>query len=166
MRRKALAGAAALVAVAAVGAAIVLSGGEPVTAAAQAASASTVPVQKGELSAAVSEDGTLSYRAMPDGSPYAAVNRARGTYTELPEVGDRVRCRGVLYRVNARPVLLLCGTVPVYRALHAGDAGQDVRQLNRNLHVRGILFHVEDQAGAPGAPASQGRPRDRRARPR
>jgi hypothetical protein len=34
-------------------------------------------------------------------------------------------------------VLLLCGTVPAYRALHVGDAGRDVRQLNRNLHVRG-----------------------------
>jgi hypothetical protein len=34
-------------------------------------------------------------------------------------------------------VLLLCGTVPAYRALHVGDTGQDVRQLNRNLHVRG-----------------------------
>jgi multidrug efflux pump subunit AcrA (membrane-fusion protein) len=34
-------------------------------------------------------------------------------------------------------VLLLCGTVPAYRALHAADAGKDVRQLNRNLHVRG-----------------------------
>jgi hypothetical protein len=39
--------------------------------------------------------------------------------------------------VDDKPVLLLCGTVPAYRALHVGDAGQDVRQLNRNLHVRG-----------------------------
>jgi hypothetical protein len=43
----------------------------------------------------------------------------------------------VLYRVDDKPVLLLCGTVPAYRALHVGDAGQDVRQLNRNLHVGG-----------------------------
>ena len=34
-------------------------------------------------------------------------------------------------------MLLLCGTVPAYRDLHAGDAGKDVRQLNRNLHVLG-----------------------------
>jgi hypothetical protein len=52
-------------------------------------------------------------------------------------MGDKVGCGGVLYRVDDRPVLLLCGTVPAYRALHVGDAGQDVRQLNRNLHVRG-----------------------------
>ena len=84
----------------------------------------------------VSQDGTLTYRARPDGSPYAVINQARGIYTELPEDGDKVGCGGVLYRVDDKPVLLLCGTVPAYRALHAGDAGQDVRQLNRNLHAR------------------------------
>jgi hypothetical protein len=132
-----LAGAAVLVAVAATGGVVVLSGGEQATATAQAASASTATVQKGKLSAAVSQAGILTYRARPDGSPFSAINHARGTYTELPEVGDKVDCGGVLYRVDDRPVLLLCGTVPAYRALHVGDAGQDVRQLNRNLHVRG-----------------------------
>jgi peptidoglycan hydrolase-like protein with peptidoglycan-binding domain len=58
-------------------------------------------------------------------------------YTKLPESGDKVDCGDVLYRVDAKPVVLLCGTVPSYRALHAGDAGQDVRQLNRNLHELG-----------------------------
>jgi hypothetical protein len=132
-----LTGAAVVVAVAATGGVVVLSGGEQATAAAQAASANTATVQKGKLSAAVSQDGTLTYRARPDGSPFSAINHARGTYTELPEVGDEVGCGGVLYRVDDRPVLLLCGTVPAYRALRVGDAGQDVRQLNRNLHVRG-----------------------------
>jgi hypothetical protein len=132
-----LAGAAVLVAVVVIGGVVVRSGGERTTATAQAASASTAGVQKGKLSAAVSQDGTLAYRARPDGSPFSAINHARGTYTELPEVGDKVDCRGVLYRVDAKPVLLLCGAVPAYRALHVGDAGQDVRQLNRNLRVRG-----------------------------
>ena len=86
----------------------------------------------------VSQDGILSYRARPDGSPYSVVNRAGGTYTELPENGDKVGCGGVLYRVDDRPVLLLCGTVPAYRDLHTGDAGRDVRQLNRNLHRLGF----------------------------
>ena len=132
-----LAGAAVVVAVAATGAVLLLSAGEPAPASAQGAPASTAPVREGKLSAAVSQDGILTYRARPDGSPFSAINHARGTYTELPAAGDKVDCGNVLYRVNDKPVLLLCGTVPAYRALHVGDAGQDIRQLNRNLHVRG-----------------------------
>jgi hypothetical protein len=130
-----LAGAAVLVVVAVIGG--VLSGADHMTGDARAAPASTATVQRGELSAVVSQTGTLTYRARPDGSPFSAINHAQGTYTELPEVGDKVDCGGVLYRVDDKPVLLLCGTVPAYRALHEADAGQDVRQLNRNLHVRG-----------------------------
>jgi hypothetical protein len=140
-----LTGAAVLVAVAASGGVVVLSGGEQATATARAASANTAPVQQGKLSATVSQDGTLTYRARPDGSPFAAINHARGTYTELPEVGDKVGCGSVLYRVDDRPVLLLCGTVPAYRALHGGDAGRDVSALNRNLHVRGDAFTTKTQ---------------------
>ena len=55
----------------------------------------------------------------------------------LPDSGDKVGCGGVLYRVDDRPVVLLCGTVPAYRALHVGVKGRDVRQLNRNLHKLG-----------------------------
>jgi hypothetical protein len=135
-----LTGAAVLAAVAVPGGAVVLSGGGQAAVAPQPASANTAPVQEGALSAAVSQDGTLTYRARPDGSPFTAINHARGTYTALPQVGDKVDCGGVLYRVDDSPVLLLCGTVPAYRALHVGDAGHDVRQLNRNLHVRGDVF--------------------------
>jgi hypothetical protein len=132
-----LTGAAVLVAVAASGGAVALSGGGQATATAPAASVNTAPVQKGKLSAAVSADGILTYRARPDGSPYSVVNQARGVYTELPGNGDEVDCGDVLYRVDDEPVLLLCGTVPAYRGLRRGDAGRDVRQLNRSLHVRG-----------------------------
>src|SRR5262249_14198763 len=107
------------------------------TPSAQDTRANTAAVREGKLSAAVSQDGTLTYRARPDGSPFSAINHARGTYTELPEVGDEVGCGDVLYRVDGKPVLLLCGALPAYRTLHVGDAGQDVRQLNRTLHVRG-----------------------------
>jgi hypothetical protein len=139
-----LTGAAVLAAVAAtVG--VVLSGGEQATATAQAASANTATVQKGKLSATVSQDGILTYRARSDGSPFSVINRARGTYTRLPENGDKVDCGGVLYRVDDKPVLLLCGAVPAYRALHVGDAGRDVRQLNRNLHVRGDAFTTKTE---------------------
>ena len=102
--------------------------------------AGTATVEQGPLSAVVSLNGTLSYRARSDGSPYSVINQARGTYTALPEVGARIGCRGVLYRVDDSPVLLLCGTMPAYRDVHEGDAGRDVRQLNRNLHLAGRAF--------------------------
>jgi hypothetical protein len=132
-----LAGAAVLVVVAVIGGVVVLSGADDTTGGAQAAPASTAPVQQGKLSAAVSQDGTLTYRARADGSPFSVINQAHGVYTTLPDTGDKVDCGGVLYRVDDKPVLLLCGAVPAYRALHVGVAGQDVRQLNRTLRVRG-----------------------------
>jgi hypothetical protein len=94
----------------------------------------TVTVEQGNLWAMVSLDGTLTHRARSDGSPYSAINQAGGTYTKLPDDGDKIDCGDVFYRVDDRPVLLLCGTVPAYRDLHGGDHGKDVRQLNRNLH--------------------------------
>jgi peptidoglycan hydrolase-like protein with peptidoglycan-binding domain len=39
--------------------------------------------------------------------------------------------------VDDNPVLLLCGSVPAYRGLHVGELGNDVRQLNQNLHTLG-----------------------------
>jgi peptidoglycan hydrolase-like protein with peptidoglycan-binding domain len=139
MTRKvwALAGAAVLAAVIATGAVVVASSAKQATPAAQGQPANTTRVEKGKLSDMVSQDGTLTYRARPDGSSYAVINQARGTYTKLPDYGDKVDCGDVLYRVDDNPVLLLCGAVPAYRDLHSGDKGKDVRELNRNLHELG-----------------------------
>jgi peptidoglycan hydrolase-like protein with peptidoglycan-binding domain len=132
-----LAGAAALVTAAVIGGVVALSGADHATGDAQAAPPNTAQVEQGRLSAVVSQDGTLTYRSRPDGSPYSVIDQAQGVYTELPEIGDKVDCGDVLYRVDEHPVLLLCGVVPAYRALHTGDGGQDVRQLNDNLHKLG-----------------------------
>jgi hypothetical protein len=135
--RKSWALAAAAVLVVATCGVVAVSGAEHPPAAVQAPAADTVKVEKGELSAMVSQAGTLTYRARPDGSPYAVINQARGVYTKLPDNGDKVDCGGVLYRVDDKPVVLLCGTVPAYRGLHIGVKGRDVGQLNRNLHELG-----------------------------
>jgi peptidoglycan hydrolase-like protein with peptidoglycan-binding domain len=116
---------------------VALSGANHPAAAARTPAANTARVEKGSLSALVSGAGTLTYRARSDGSPYVVVNQGGGVYTQLPYAGDRVGCGGVLYRVDNRQVLLLCGTVPAYRALRVGVRGPDVRQLNRNLHQLG-----------------------------
>jgi peptidoglycan hydrolase-like protein with peptidoglycan-binding domain len=133
----ALAAAAIVVAGAVFGGVVVLSGADNATGDAQAQAPNTAQVEQGKLSAVVSQDGTLTYESRPDGSPYSVINQAEGVYTELPEVGDKIGCGKVLYRVDEHPVLLLCGAVPAYRTLETGDAGEDVRQLNRNLHELG-----------------------------
>ncbi|HEV8462435.1 MAG TPA: hypothetical protein VGQ38_17170 [Gaiellaceae bacterium] len=124
--------AAVLAATAVVGSVVMLRASH---AAAQVPSVSTASVEKGPLSDMVSQYGTLTYRARPDGSPYTVINRARGIYTDLPEAGDKVACGDVLYRVNDKPVLLLCGSTPAYRSLSEGDSGPDVAELNANLRL-------------------------------
>lgn len=43
----------------------------------------------------------------------------------------------MLYRVDDRPVVLLCGPIPTYRPLRVGARGRDVRELNDNLRDLG-----------------------------
>ena len=138
MKRKkwVVAGIAVLVGVAATGGVVAVSSAKQATAAAQPPP-NTARVERGKLLAMVSLDGTLTYRAQSDGSPYSVINQALGRYTELPGDGDRIGCGEVLYRVDNTPALLLCGTLPAYRDLHYGYIGKDVEQLNRNLHTLG-----------------------------
>jgi peptidoglycan hydrolase-like protein with peptidoglycan-binding domain len=137
MSRRTWALAALVVLATGVGASVAVLGADRSAEAARAPAARTEQVERGALSAMVSGAGTLTYSARSDGSPYAVVNQAGGVYTQLPEAGDTVGCGDGLYRVDNRPVLLLCGTVPTYRAIHVGVRGPDVRQLNRNLHQLG-----------------------------
>ena len=142
-----LAAAVVMAAAAATGGALAMSSTEPATPAASEPPANTATVERGKLSDMVSQYGILTFRARSDGSPYAVINQARGTYTELPADGDKVDCGDVLYRVDENPVLLLCGTVPSYRTLHRGDVGEDVRQLNQNLHTLGYDAGFEIDSG-------------------
>jgi hypothetical protein len=128
-----VAAAVVLVGAASIGGVVVTSGGGHATAAAYEPPLITGTVERGTLSDMVSQYGILTYRAQSDGSPYAVFNHVRGTYTELPSVGDRVGCGEALYRVNDKPVLLLCGRTPAYRSLAEGDRGPDVAELNANL---------------------------------
>ena len=145
MRRKTwvLAAAAVLAAGVAAGAVAVTSGAKPATAAAPPGPVNTAQVQKRTLSAAVSQPGTLTYRARSDGSPYSVVNQARGTYTELPVAGDVIAQGHVLYRVNDRPAVLLHGSTPAYRTLKAGVSGPDVTELNADLVVLGYATRAQ-----------------------
>jgi hypothetical protein len=138
-----LTGAAVLVAAACTGGVVAMSSAKQGTEAAKGPLGNTAKVEKGKLSAMVSMDGTLTYRARSDGSPYSVFNRRGGTYTELPEGGDKVDCGGVLYRVDGQPVLLLCGSTTAYRSLWAGDEGPDVTELNANLVALGYATRAQ-----------------------
>jgi peptidoglycan hydrolase-like protein with peptidoglycan-binding domain len=100
-------------------------------------------VERRTLSAIVSEPGTLTYRARPDGSPYSVINHAGGVYTELPAAGQVVAQGHVLYRVNDSPVVLLYGSTPAYRTLAAGASGPDVAELNTDLVALGYATSAQ-----------------------
>jgi multidrug efflux pump subunit AcrA (membrane-fusion protein) len=138
-------------AIVAVGVAALLLTAGKASPAALPAPPNTVKVKLGKLADVVSLDGTLTYRA-----PYSVINRAAGIYTQLPAAGHKVGCGEVLYRVNEHPVLLLCGRVPAYRALHMGDKGKDVRQLNRNLRVSGDAFTAKTENALAALQRSRG----------
>jgi peptidoglycan hydrolase-like protein with peptidoglycan-binding domain len=146
VKRKTWVAAGAAVLVAVIGAVVVTSNANQATPASREPPAATAQVERGRLAAMVSLDGTLTYGARPDGSPYSAINQARGIYTELPVVGDKVACGDVFYWVDDHPVLLLCGPIPAYRDLERGDEGRDVRQLNRALHRLGYDADPDDSS--------------------
>ena len=144
-----LAGAAVLVAVIVTAGGVVRYGAKQATPVAQEPPVNTVNVVNGKLSAMVSVDGTLTYSAQPDGSPYSVINQAQGTYTKLPALGQVISQGQVLYRVNDSPVVLLYGSTPAYRTLSAWATGADVAELNADLVALG--YATSDQLSPTSA---------------
>jgi hypothetical protein len=142
-KRWVLAGAAVLVAAATTGGVVATSRTQQATPPVQGPPANTATVEMRNLSAVVAVDGTLTYLAQPDGSPYSAVNQARGTYTKLPALGQVISQGQVLYRVNDSPVVLLYGSTPAYRALWPGVTGVDVAELNADLVALGYATSAQ-----------------------
>jgi hypothetical protein len=104
-----------------------------------------------------SEDGSLGY-----GTATTAVSRVAGTLTAVPASGWTVSRGRALYAVDGRPVTLMYGSMPAYRALATGDTGQDVRQLERNLSALGYTgFTVDGTYTAATAGAVRQWQRDR-----
>lgn len=148
-KRWVLAAAVVLASAAAIGGVVALSGGGQAPPAAQASAVNTATVDRGKLSDLVSQFGILTYRARSDGSRYAVINRAGGTYTKLPTAGDKVDCGAALYRVSNHAVVLLCGSTPAYRALSAGASGPDVAELNANLVHLGYATRAQLDPSSP-----------------
>jgi hypothetical protein len=96
-------------------------------------------VTRQSLSEQTSVDGTLGYSGsytvvVPSGSSGSS---SGGTFTWLPTDGQVVSQGQRLYSVENSPVVLLYGSVPVYRGLSQGMTGTDVQQLNRDLVALG-----------------------------
>jgi peptidoglycan hydrolase-like protein with peptidoglycan-binding domain len=145
-RRTVLLGGAVLVTVAvAVAATLGLGGRDPGAAApSRTGPAKTVPVTRQTLTDTVSLAGTLSY-----GTATPLTSTATGTVTWLAEVGVTVRRGGVLLRADEQPIVLLYGTLPMYRTLAEGLQGGDVRQFEQNLAALGYAgFTVDDTFSA------------------
>jgi hypothetical protein len=98
----------------------------------------TVAVQERTLTASVTTQGTVAYGApkpltltglVATGADAAAAP----IVTKAPVAGRTLREGDVLLEVSGRPVLVLVGTVPMYRTLTRGSAGDDVQQVRRAL---------------------------------
>ncbi|GLY93045.1 hypothetical protein Acsp02_03010 [Actinoplanes sp. NBRC 103695] len=111
-----------------------------------AASLITVAVRERTLTATVNAQGTVAYGAPKPltltGSVATAGDAAAPIVTKAPVAGRTLREGDVLLEVSGRPVFVLAGTVPMYRTVSRGSAGDDVRQvraaLRRLLPGRGV----------------------------
>jgi peptidoglycan hydrolase-like protein with peptidoglycan-binding domain len=95
---------------------------------------STTAVVKTELSEQDTESGTLGY-----GAEFPVAGHKAGTITGLPAAGTQLTRGQSVYTVDAVPVPLFYGSLPLYRPLTAGmDDGPDVKVLEENLKALGF----------------------------
>jgi hypothetical protein len=128
-RRTSLAATGVLLAAGATAVILTVGGADEPTSAASAAHIRTAAVQRRDLVARATIDGTLGYA-----DERAAPNRLTGTVTWLADEGAVVQPGHTLYRLDDARVLLLSGRRPAWRTLEPGMAdGRDVLELERNL---------------------------------
>ncbi|WP_438306724.1 peptidoglycan-binding domain-containing protein (plasmid) [Streptomyces sp. HUAS TT11] len=105
----------------------------------------TVAVERRKLTGTVIAQGGVEFGAPHGVSLSGSVGSASGSgdgeatlrVTKVPAVGTTLREGSVLMQVSGRPVFVLQGSVPMYRALGPGGSGDDVRQLQSALRRLG-----------------------------
>jgi hypothetical protein len=104
---------------------------------------STAGVVRTDLVTTVLTEGTLGYAPSEP-----VINQVVGTFTALPAPGTLLGPGQVLYRVDDRPVVLMAGTIPAWRAFAPGMTdGPDVAELESNLIVLGDAAGLFSSAG-------------------
>ncbi|MCX5255631.1 peptidoglycan-binding protein [Streptomyces canus] len=145
-------------AVAVVGALGLGGGGAEAGPSAPPRSGSTVPVTRTTLTERTTVDGQLGY-----GTEIPLPVKATGTVTWLPAEGTTVEHGGTLLRVDDRPVVLLYGTLPMYRELGlTAGTQQGTRQetgTEGDTQDSGEQGRADETSGAPdpsGSPTPGG----------
>jgi peptidoglycan hydrolase-like protein with peptidoglycan-binding domain len=132
----------------------VSSAGQKVTADRAAVDSARVTLAGAEQSLAAAESSATGYDAA-------------AAYTMLPSAGAVVRRGNALYAIDGRPVLLLYGRLPAWRAFRSGmSPGPDVAELNANLRalgygsgLAGSRFTAATRRAIVALQAAQGLPR-------
>lgn len=101
----------------------------------------TVAVEQRSLTASVVAQGSIEFDspqslalAGPVGAPDSgSSDPVAQRVTKAPVAGSEVKEGDVLMQLSGRPVLVLRGSVPMYRTLGPGTSGDDVKQLQRAL---------------------------------
>ena len=95
--------------------------------------ATTTEITRTDLAVSKTVDGHLDYAQRR-----AVKSPVEGTVTKAARPGRTVSLGQPLYERDARPVVLLYGATPMFRAMKVGDRGPDVLQLERNLRDLGF----------------------------
>jgi peptidoglycan hydrolase-like protein with peptidoglycan-binding domain len=149
---------AVVAAVAVVGALGLGGGGAEDGSAAPPRSGSTVPVTRATLTERTTVDGQLGY-----GTEIPLPVKSTGTLTWLPTEGRTVERGGTLLRVDDRPVVLLYGTLPMYRILGLTadtrqGTGQDAGAKGdaQGTGDQGLTDHTSQAPAPSGSPTPGG----------
>jgi peptidoglycan hydrolase-like protein with peptidoglycan-binding domain len=150
MKRGVVVIGSAVLAAGAVTAAALGLGGSPSTVSKDSPTApATEPVTRMTLTQSQDVNGVLGY-----GMATTVTGHAGGTLTWLPQPATALKRGATVYKVDALPVVLFYGGLPLYRPLHTGDSGEDVREIESNLAALGYGgFTVDTKFSASTATA-------------
>jgi peptidoglycan hydrolase-like protein with peptidoglycan-binding domain len=133
----------------------VLGYGAPLTVSARAGLAGSVAVATaGAQPAAAAPGQPAAAGAKPAAAAPAQPAPTANTLTWLPGVGGVVRPGQPMFKVDERPVVLMAGSIPLFRILAVGVTGADVKMLEANLKSFGYTgFTVDTRYTAATAAA-------------